>query len=76
MRNRARKTRMKTAIKAVYSAIEANSVDQAQEALRTAIKVIDRTAARGVLHKRTAARKVSRLSKRVHAFAAAAGAEA
>jgi len=76
MRNRAIKTRMKTAVKAVMRAIDEKSVEQAQEALRVAIKTIDRTAAKGVLHKRTAARKVSRLTKRVNAFVAEAGAEA
>lgn len=61
---------MKTAIKAVDTAIEAKSVDEAQEALRAAIPIIDRVAVKGNLHKKNASRKVSRLTKRVNAFVA------
>lgn len=70
LRNRARNSRMKTAIKAVDAAIEAKSVETAQEALLAAIPVIDRVAVKGNLHKKNASRKVSRLTKRVNAFVA------
>ncbi|HFQ80107.1 MAG TPA: 30S ribosomal protein S20 [Desulfobacterales bacterium] len=72
LRNRARNSRMKTAVKAVDTAIEENSVEAAQEALRAAIPIIDRVAVKGNLHKKNASRKVSRLTKRVNAFVAAA----
>jgi len=71
MRNRSTKSKMKTAIKAVMAAIEEQSVEKAQEALRAAIPVIDHGAVKGAMHKKTASRKVSRLTKRVNAFAAA-----
>ncbi len=61
---------MKTAIKAVDAAIEAKSVDEAQEALRAAIPIIDQVAVKGNLHKKNASRKVSRLTKRVNVFVA------
>lgn len=70
MRNRANKSRMKTAIKAVDTAIEEKSVDKAQEALKAVIPIIDRTVSKGVLHKKTASRKVSRLTRKVNAFVA------
>lgn len=70
LRNRANKSKMKTVIKAVYAAIEEQSVEKAQEALRAAIPVIDRVGVKGSLHKNTTSRTVSRLTKRVNAFAA------
>lgn len=70
LRNRNNKSRMKTAVKAILSAIEEQSVEKAQEALRAAIPVIDRVAVKGSMHKKTASRRVSRLTKRVNAFTA------
>ena len=68
-RNRANKTRIKTAIKAVDSAIASgDSADKVQEALVAAVPVIQRAAVKGTLHKKNAARKVSRLTKRVNKF--------
>jgi len=72
LRNRTNKSKMKTAIKAIFNAIEEQSVEKAQEALRAAIPVIDRVAVKGTLHKKTTSRTVSRLTKRVNAFAAGA----
>ena len=68
LRNRSNKSRMKTAIKDVLTAIEQNSVEGAQEALKAAIPVIARTAVKGTIHKKNASRKISRLTKRVNAF--------
>ncbi len=73
MRNKSRKTRVKTCIKAVLAAIEEKSPEKALEALRKAQKIIDQTAAKGTLHKRNAARKISRLTKKVAALQKAAG---
>lgn len=72
LRNRTNKSKMKTAIKVVLAAIEEQSVEKAQEALRAAIPIIDRVAVKGSLHKKTTSRTVSRLTKRVNAFAAGA----
>ena len=72
IRNRSNRTKMKTAIKSVYSAIEENSAEKAQEALKIAIPIIDQTAVKGAMHKKTASRKVSRLTRRVNAFIAQA----
>ena len=70
LRNRARKTRVKTAVKQVRTALENKSVEKAQAALQQAIPVIDKAASKGSLHHRAAARKISRLSKQVHALSA------
>ncbi len=69
MRNRIRKSRVKTLVKAVESAVAANSPDEARTALVAAQRLIDRTASKGTFHRRTAARKISRLSKKVASLA-------
>lgn len=72
IRNRANRTRMRNAIKAIDAAIEAGSQDDAQVALKTAIPLIARTASKGTIHKKNASRKVSRLTKRVNKMQASA----
>ena len=67
-RNRAVRTRVKSVVKEVRISLEKQSVEEAQAALQKAVPVIDRAVSRGALHHRTAARKISRLSKKVHAL--------
>ena len=61
-RNKAIKSRVKTAIKHVNTAIAANDKAAAGTALTTAVKEIDKAARKGIFHKKTASRKVSRLT--------------
>jgi small subunit ribosomal protein S20 len=63
--NGARVGRIRTFIKAVESALESGNKTEAAKALRDAQPELARGVARGVIHKNTAARKFSRLSKRV-----------
>jgi small subunit ribosomal protein S20 len=63
--NHARISRIRTFIKQVESAVAAGKKDEAAEALKRAQPELFRGVARGVLHKNTASRKFSRLSKRV-----------
>ena len=63
--NGARVSRIRTFIKAVESAIAAGKKDDAAVALKQAQPEIARGVARGVIHKNTASRKFSRLTKRV-----------
>ena len=70
-RNAARKSRMRTFIKKVETAILGGDKDAAQAALRAAQPELQRAANKGVLHANTAARKLSRLSARIKAIAAA-----
>ena len=67
--NGARVSRIRTFIKQVEAAIAEGKQDDAQKALRAAQPEIARGVAKGVMHKNTAARKMSRLSKRVAALA-------
>ena len=66
LRNKAVKTQVKHNVKAVYQAAEGESPDTASTHLRAAKSVIDKAAKKGVIHKKTAARKISRLSKMVN----------
>jgi len=69
-RNRTNRTKVKTVIKKIEAAMEVDgSVEKAQEALVAAVPIIERAATKGAFHKKTAARKVSRLTKRVNSFA-------
>jgi small subunit ribosomal protein S20 len=63
--NHSRVSRIRTFIKAVESAIESGKKKEAAEALKAVQPEMSRGVARGVLHKNTASRKFSRLSKRV-----------
>lgn len=63
--NGARVSRIRTFIKAIESAIAAGKKDDAAAALKQAQPEIARGVARGVMHKNTASRKFSRLTKRV-----------
>jgi small subunit ribosomal protein S20 len=64
-RNRSDRSEMRTAIKKVRGAIEGGDAKAAQDALQTAVQVIDRTAKKRVVHKNAAARTKSRLTKAV-----------
>ena len=66
--NGARMSRIRNFLKKVETAIEGGDKDSAQTALRNAQPELARGVARGVLHKNTASRKMSRLSKRVSAL--------
>ena len=63
-----RQSRIRTYIKKVEAAIEGGDKSAATDALRAAQPEIARGVSKGVLHKNTAARKMSRLSKRVAAL--------
>lgn len=70
VRNRARKTVVKNVVKRVRVALASKSVEEAQAALTQAIPVIDKAASKGTLHRKTASRKISRLSSQVQALVA------
>ena len=63
--NRDQKTRMRTFIRRVDEAIAGGDKAAAETALRAAQPVIARAGQKGLMHKKTASRKISRLSKRV-----------
>lgn len=66
LRNKAINTSLKTDIKKANVALEANDANKA-EAVRVAIRAIDKASAKGILHKNTAARKKSALARKLNA---------
>ena len=66
--NKARRSRMRSYVRKVEEAIEAGDKSAAADALKAAQPEIMRAAGRGVIHKNTSSRKVSRLSARVKAM--------
>ena len=68
-RNKAIKSRVKTAMKKVDAAVAASDKVAAAEALKAAIAEINKAGSKGVYHKNTCARKVSRLTKLVNTLA-------
>lgn len=72
LRNRMNKSRIKTVVGKLDEAVASGSADAAQEALRKAISVVAKTASKGTIHKKTASRKISRLTKRVNGMNSAA----
>ncbi len=68
--NKARRSRMRTFIRKVEEAIASGDATAAAAAMRDAQPEIMRGVSKGVLHKNTASRKVSRLSSRVNALGA------
>ncbi|MEN2994085.1 MAG: 30S ribosomal protein S20 [Thermodesulfovibrio sp.] len=74
LRNQAWKTRIKTSIKKVEEALAQNNKDALQQLLNEAIKIINKAASKGVIHKNKASRKISRLMKKVNTALASANA--
>ncbi|WP_424926956.1 30S ribosomal protein S20 [Amaricoccus tamworthensis] len=68
--NKSRRSRMRGFIRKVEEAIASGDYDAATAALRAAQPVIMRSVSKGIVHKNTASRKISRLSGRVKALAA------
>lgn len=72
LRNRSRKSALKTQIKNFLGVVKEGNVQAAEKELRLAIKKLDKAAAKGILHKNTASRKKSRLTKKLNKIKTAA----
>ncbi len=71
-RNLTHLSRVRTYVKRVQAAVEAGQTDaKVVEALKQAVRLIDKAAQKGVLKRETAARKISRLTKSVSAASSA-----
>jgi small subunit ribosomal protein S20 len=67
-RNKAVKSELRTFVRNVRAAIEAGDSEQAQTALQTASRKLDKAASKGVIHKNQAANRKSSLAKQVSAL--------
>lgn len=65
-RNRAIKTRVRTAAKGAQEAIAGSDPQAAEAALRQAMKVLNKASTKGALPKNTASRRIARLSRKLH----------
>jgi small subunit ribosomal protein S20 len=68
VRNRARRSRVRTFLRKVEQAISGGDKTQAQDAFRAAQPELHRAVTKGVFHRNTVARKLSRLSARIKAL--------
>ena len=69
LRNKSTKSRVKTTIKKVEAAIANNDKAAAETALRNAISELNKAASKGIYHKNTVSRKISRMTKAVNKLA-------
>lgn len=67
-RNVAAKSAIKSVVKSTRQSIERGDVEEARAGLLKAVSIIDRAAVRGIIHKNTAARRKSRLARRLNAL--------
>jgi len=66
--NKSRRSRMRTVVRNVETALAEGNAEAASAAIKAAEPILMRSAQKGVVHKRAAARKVSRLNKRLKAL--------
>ena len=69
VRNQSYRTKAKNAVKEVRVAVAGSSEDQARKSLVKAVSVLQKTATKGVIHKKEASRKISRLTRQVNQIA-------
>jgi len=68
--NRARKSQVKTQVKKLETALSEGNVETATAELKATVKKLDKVASTSTMHKKTAARKKSRLTKKLNALKA------
>jgi small subunit ribosomal protein S20 len=68
MANKSAKSKMKTSVKKSLAAISEGDIEKAQETVNDSVSVLYRTAGKKIIHKRQAARKVSRLVRKLNAL--------
>ena len=71
-RNQSAKSRLKTLIKKVQSAVDTGDAATAETQLRTAASALQKAGRRGILHPNTASRRVGRLARAIHKSKSAA----
>jgi small subunit ribosomal protein S20 len=67
-RNISAKSAIKTKVKSVVSAVETKDKQASVKALHAAIPALDKAAVKGVIHRKNASRKISRLTKKINAL--------
>jgi small subunit ribosomal protein S20 len=70
-RNRVERSKLKSAVKTVETAVKGGDKDAAVNVLQSAAKLISSARSKGIIHKNNAARKISRLTRKVNAVSKA-----
>jgi len=73
IRNKGYKTRVKKAVKEVRIALADDSVDQAKKSFVKTVSIIQKAASKGVIHRKQASRKISRLATQINQLTASKG---
>jgi len=68
LQNASQKSALRTAVKTAESALNNGNAETAQEAIRAAMKKLDKAVTKGLIHKNAASRKKSRLAKKLNAL--------
>jgi small subunit ribosomal protein S20 len=68
MANKSAKSKMKTSVKKSLAAISDGDIEKARETVNESVSVLYRTSGKNIIHKRQAARKVSRLVRKLNAL--------
>jgi len=76
VRNQSVKTRVRSLTKKFRASLNESDSDQTAKALKEAIQALDKAATKGIMHSKTASRKIGRLSKAAHKKTSAEAAEA
>jgi len=71
LRNLAHKTRAKSVVKEVRALLQSKDTTPVQEKLRKAVSTLHRSVSKGVIHRKKASRKISRLARAVNRAASA-----
>ncbi len=69
--NRAMRSKLRTALKAIRASLDEQDIDAAKAALNQTVSIVDKMATKGIIHRNTAGRYKSRLSARLAKSAAA-----
>ncbi len=68
LRNKSYKSTINTSVKKIFSSADEKDMDGAQQYYKQAIAGLDSAVNKGILHRKTAARRISRLTKKVNAL--------
>ena len=72
LHNRSVESGVKTVLKKVEAAVTSGNLDDATKALLQAVRALNKAASKGVIHRNTASRNISRLTKKVNALSSQA----
>jgi len=68
LRNKSYKSTINTSVKKIFSSADEKDMDGAQQYYKLAVAGLDSAVNKGILHRKTAARRISRLTKKVNAL--------